>query len=348
MRAEEPASDNRGFAAAVLLWLHLLILAAGALQFVFAPQVVVQPLLAVVGLGFLTACILISRSVPALQRPVARQHWIDVASATLCITLLCAATGAARSSLLSLFTIPLAGIAVAFGSWWLVILLAVVVATLGLVLGALTPQTYIGDPEFLGLLFNTFAPATAVALVVAALIGRMQSAVQRISDLSSTDSLTGLLNLRAFEEVLQQEHRKAERFNRPYTLAVIDVDNLAQVNEMLGHDAGSQVLGTVASAITRSIRGSDVAARLGGDEFIVLLVEADAETGGAIAQRIRNNVYAGTVSVANRLIRANVNVGIANFPDDHLYPKELMILADQRMQQDRMLRRPPDPRAAGA
>ena len=104
----------------------------------------------------------------------------------------------------------------------------------------------------------------------------MQSAVQRISDLASTDALTGLLNLRAFEEVLQQEHRKAERFGRPYTLAVIDVDNLAQVNEMLGHEAGSQVLGTVASAITRSIRSSDVAARLGGDEFIVLLVEADA------------------------------------------------------------------------
>jgi diguanylate cyclase (GGDEF)-like protein len=341
MRAEQPASDNRDFAAGVLLWLHLLILTVGALQFAFVPESVLQPLLAVVALAVLTLSILVTRSIPALQRQIARQHWIDIASSTLSVALLCAATGASRSSLLPLFSIPLAGIAVAFGSWWLVVLLAVVVGALGLVLGALTPQTYIGDPQFLGLLLTMFAPGTAVALVVAALIGRMHSAVQRISDLASTDSLTGLLNLRAFEEVLQQEHRKSERFSRPYTLAVIDVDNLAQVNEMLGHDAGSQVLGTVANAITRSIRGSDVAARLGGDEFIVLMVEADAETGAAIAQRIRNNVYAGTVSVANRLIRANVNVGIANFPDDHLYPKELMILADQRMQQDRQLRRPP-------
>jgi diguanylate cyclase (GGDEF)-like protein len=350
MRAEQPASDNRGFAAAVLLWLHLLILTVGALQFAFVPESVLQPQLAVVALALLTVSMLITRSIPALQQQIARQHWIDVAATTLSVALLCAATGAARSSLLPLFSIPLAGIAVAFGSWWLVVLLAFVIAALGLVLGALTPQTYIplrgfggviGDPAFLGLVFNMLAPGTAVALVVAALIGRMHSAVQRISDLSSTDSLTGLLNLRAFEEVLQQEHRKAERFNRPYTLAVIDVDNLSQVNEMLGHEAGSQVLGTVASAITRSIRSSDVAARLGGDEFIVLLVEADAETGAAIAQRIRNNVYAGTVSVANRLIRANVNVGISNYPDDHLYPKELMILADQRMQQDRQLRRPP-------
>ena len=341
MRAEQPASDNRGFAAAVLLWLHLLILTAGVLQFGFAPHAVQQPLLAVGALALLTLSMLITRSFPSLQRPITRQHWIDVATLMIAVTALCTATGAVRSSLLPLYAIPLAGIAVAFGSWWLVVLLAVVIGALGLLLGSLTPNTYIGDPEFLTLLFETFAPATAVALLVASLVTRMQSAVQRISDLASTDALTGLLNLRTFEEVLQQEHRKAERFNRPYTLAVIDVDNLAQVNEMLGHEAGSQVLSTVASAITRSIRGSDVAARLGGDEFIVLLVEADSQTGTAIAQRIRNNVYAGTVSVANRLIRANVNVGTANFPEDHLYPKELMILAEQRMQQDRQLRRPP-------
>ena len=341
MRAEQPASDNRGFAAAVLLWLHLLILTAGVLQFGFAPHAVQQPLLAVGALALLTLSMLITRSIPSLQRPIARQHWIDVTTLMIVVTALCAATGAVRSSLLSLYAIPLAGIAVAFGSWWLVVLLAVVISALGLLLGSLTANTYIGDPEFLTLLFHTFAPATAVALLVASLVTRMQSAVQRISDLASTDALTGLLNLRTFEEVLQQEHRKAERFNRPYTLAVIDVDNLAQVNEMLGHEAGSQVLSTVASAITRSIRGSDVAARLGGDEFSVLLVEADSQTGTAIAQRIRNNVYAGTVSVANRLIRANVNVGTANFPEDHLYQKELMILAEQRMQQDRQLRRPP-------
>jgi diguanylate cyclase (GGDEF)-like protein len=342
MRADQPAAaDNRSFTTRVVLALHLLALTAGALQFAFVPQTVQQPLLAAVALALLTVSTLVARSIPALQHPIERQHWIDITASTLCITLLAVATGAAQSSLLPLYAVPLASIAVAFGSWWLVVLLAVVIGALGLVLGSLTEQTDIGDPQFLVLLFHTFAPATAVALVVAAMIGRMHSAVQRISDLASTDSLTGLLNLRAFEEVLQQEHRKAERFNRPYTLVVIDVDNLGQVNETLGHDAGSQILSTVAGAITRSIRNSDVAARLGGDEFIVLLVEADADTGKAIAQRIRNNVYAGTVSVANRLIRANVNVGTANYPDDHLYPKELMILADQHMQQDRDLRRPP-------
>ena len=119
---------------------------------------------------------------------------------------------------------------------------------------------------------------------------------------------------------------------------MVDVDNLATVNESLGHEAGSQIIVSVAAAITRSIRASDVAARVGGDDFVVLLTEADAATAAAIAQRIRNNIYGGTVSVANRLIRANASVGLANFPDDHLYPKELMMLADQRMKQDRELR----------
>ena len=85
MRQEQPASDNRDFAATVLLWLHLFILSAGALQFVFVPQNVLQPMLAVGALSLLAVSMLITRSIPALQRQLARQHWIDVAVATLCL-----------------------------------------------------------------------------------------------------------------------------------------------------------------------------------------------------------------------------------------------------------------------
>jgi diguanylate cyclase (GGDEF)-like protein len=343
MRAAQPAAaQTQGFAARALLCLELLTLAIGALQFAFVPNSVERPMLAAIALGLLTVSILFSRTVPAFQRPIARQHCIDVAALIVCITLFAVATGSAHSVIVPLYLIPLVGASLAFGRWWVVLLLTCVIAAVGFLLGALTPQMDIGGPEFGVQLLSVLAPGAAVALIIAALIEQMNSAVQRISDLASTDSLTGLLNLRSFEEILQQEHRKAERFGRPYTVVVVDVDNLAHINESMGHEAGSQVLGAVAAAITRSIRTSDVAARLGGDEFIVLLTEADSAMGGAIATRIRNNVYAGTVSVANRLIRANVNVGTANFPEDHLYPKELMILADQNMQQDRALRRPPE------
>jgi diguanylate cyclase (GGDEF)-like protein len=319
----------------------VLAVAVGALLFAFVPEAVQHPLLAAAALAALTASMLLARSIPALQRPLTRQHSFDLVALLTCITLLAAATGGVRSNLVPLYVVPLAGAALAFGRWWLIIAIAAIVAACCFALGALTPGVDIAAPEFAVEMLGVIAPGAAIALILVALIEQMHTAVQRISDLASKDLVTGLLNLRAFEEVLQQEHRKSERFGRTYTLVVVDVDNLGQVNETLGHEAGSQVLRSVAAAISRSIRNSDVAARLGGDEFIVLLVEADAATGASIAQRIRNNVFAGTVSVANRMVRANVSVGTSNFPDDHLYPKELMILADQRMQQDRELRRPP-------
>ena len=339
--ASAATNATPGFATKAVLWLEILTLAIGVLQFAFAPNTVSTPLIAALALALLAISIVLARIVPLLKNNPARQHWMGIATLMLTVTLLAASTGGAHSTLVTLYLIPLAVIALAFGRWWLVVSLGVVIAMLGLVLGSMTPGVDIHAVEFGMQMVSKLAPALAVAIALAALIERMHSAVQRISDLAATDHLTGLLNFRAFEEVLQQEHRKAERFGRAYTLVMVDVDNLSQVNELLGHEAGSQVIVAVAAAVSRSIRASDVAARLGGDDFIVLMTEADAATGAVIAQRIRNNVYAGTVSVANRLIRANVSLGTASFPEDHLYPKELLILADQRMQQDRELRRSP-------
>jgi predicted signal transduction protein with EAL and GGDEF domain len=286
MRSAQPAAaQTQGFAARALLCLELLTLAIGALQFAFVPHSVDQPMLAAAALGLLTFSILLARIVPSLQRPPARQHGIDIAALIACISLFAIATGAAHSYIVALYLVPLVGAALAFGRWWIVLLLTIVIAAIGFLLGALTPQVDVAGPEFGVQLLTVLAPGAAVALIIAVLIEQMHSAVQRISDLASTDALTGLLNLRSFEEILQQEHRKAERFGRPYTLVVVDVDNLAQINETMGHEAGNQVLAAVAAAITRSIRNSDVAARLGGDEFVVLLTEADTAMGAATAAR---------------------------------------------------------------
>jgi diguanylate cyclase (GGDEF)-like protein len=333
--------DNRTlqiFAAHGLLWLELVALAVGVSQFAFAPSTVVQPFLAAVGLVLLGVVIVLVRAIPALARETERQRWIEIVALLISITLLAVATGGSGSALVTLYLIPLAVTALAFGRWLRVALVGVSIVSLGYLLGALTPGVDVRSSEFAAVLMSALAPGLAVAIALGALVGQMQVAAKRISDLAATDPLTGLLNLQAFEAVLQREHRKAERLGRPYTLVVIDADNIQLVNETLGHEAGSEVLVAVAAAIRRSIRATDIAARLGGDEFVVLLAEADATTGAAVAQRIRNNIYAGTVSVANRMIRANASLGTASFPEDHLYPKELMILAEQRMHQDRALR----------
>ena len=135
--AEQPAAaDTQGFAARALLWLQLLTLAVGALQFAFVPDAVEHPMLAAIALALLTVSMLLVRAPcrPCSGR-VSRQHWIDHRGADVCITLLAAATGAARSVLVPLYLIPLAGAALAFGRWWLVLLLAALIAALVFVLG---------------------------------------------------------------------------------------------------------------------------------------------------------------------------------------------------------------------
>jgi diguanylate cyclase (GGDEF)-like protein len=339
MRSATAANNpTQGFATKALLWLEALALAIGALQFTFAPATVAHPALALAALAGLSVWMVLVRVVPVLYQSHARRHVMAVGALTLFAFAVALATGGSHSALATLFMMPLAAVALAFGRWWLVVAVGVCIALLGLLLGAFTLGVDWRSLDFAMVLLAKLLPAVAVGVLISVLIEQMQGAVQRISDLAATDQLTGLLNLRAFEEVLQQEHRKAERFGRPYSLVIVDIDNLSQINETLGHEAGSQVIASVAAAITRSIRASDVAGRLGGDDFVVLCAEADAATVASVAQRIRNNIYAGTVSVANRMIRANANVGVASYPQDHLYPKELLMLADQRMQQDSALR----------
>src|SRR3990170_3631373 len=148
MRPAQPAAaQTQGFAARALLCLELLALAIGALQFAFVPYSVGRPMLAAAALGLLTVSILFARTVPALQRPITRQHAVDVAALIVCITLFAIATGAAHSVIVPLYLIPLVGAALAFGRWWIVLLLATLIAAVGFLLGALTPDVEVGGPE---------------------------------------------------------------------------------------------------------------------------------------------------------------------------------------------------------
>lgn len=334
------ASGMPDFVSRAVLGLEVVALSVGALQFVFAPSSVTRPLLAAGGLVCIALCMLALRLIPKLQRSLVHRRWFNTASLVAGVTLLVMGTGGATHSVLtSLYMIPLATHALTSGRWLPLLGIAVAIALLCTVVGWLSPQTEFLSSEFAVLLLSILAPGAAIAVVLARTADQIQSDARRINDLASTDALTGLLNLHAFEQVLQREHRNAARLGRGYTLIIVDADNVQQTNEQLGHEAGSQIIISVAAAIGRSIRANDIAARLGGDEFVVLLVDTDARAAVPIVQRIRNNIYAGTVSVANRLIRANASLGSASFPEDHAHAKELLIVADQRMHQDRQQRR---------
>jgi diguanylate cyclase (GGDEF)-like protein len=124
-------------------------------------------------------------------------------------------------------------------------------------------------------------------LIVSILITKLKSSLMLEKELSSTDSLTGLLNVRAFNDLAYREINRFRRSNRPFTVAYIDVDNFKMVNDQFGHDAGNTLLRSIAETIKINTRSVDLIARVGGDEFVLLL----GETGSEAAQVVLNKLH---------------------------------------------------------
>ncbi|MEX8191583.1 GGDEF domain-containing protein [Comamonas guangdongensis] len=122
------------------------------------------------------------------------------------------------------------------------------------------------------------------------LIVAMRDATLVLRDERNHDSLTGLLNRRAFWEA-------AEKLNQqpgvgPVSILIGDIDHFKQVNDNWGHEYGDMVLKAVARAMLESVRSEDLVARFGGEEFVLLLTRSDLETAEQVAQRIRAKVSA--------------------------------------------------------
>lgn len=108
-------------------------------------------------------------------------------------------------------------------------------------------------------------------------LAKVESLASEVYKLAALDQLTGLYNRRSGEQRLAQEISRAQRHGRPLTILLMDLDNLKQVNDKLGHAAGDLVIKGFADRLQRAIRGSDLAVRLGGDEFMALLPECRAD-----------------------------------------------------------------------
>jgi diguanylate cyclase (GGDEF)-like protein len=135
----------------------------------------------------------------------------------------------------------------------------------------------------------TVAPATRErGVLVATDVTERKRRERRLTELASSDPLTGLWNRRRFDEELDW----LVQGGRAGTLLVLDLDGFKHVNDRLGHDAGDELLRTVARAVSGCVRRADLVARNGGDEFAVLLVGATPEEAGRVADKIRAAVAA--------------------------------------------------------
>ncbi len=110
---------------------------------------------------------------------------------------------------------------------------------------------------------------------------------RRLTELATTDPLTGILNRRACVERGEALAEAARRFGHPLTVMMIDIDHYKRINDRHGHEAGDEVLRLFASTVKGCLRRVDVFGRLGGEEFAVLMPEATAAGAAVAAERIR-------------------------------------------------------------
>ncbi len=121
---------------------------------------------------------------------------------------------------------------------------------------------------------------------------QLRATLDAEQELARIDPLTGVANRRAFFEITEAERKRAERFGHPLTIAYIDADNLKQVNDSLGHEAGDAVLKTAGDILRLQIRSTDAVARLGGDEFALLLPGADVAAAEQVLHKLQETLLA--------------------------------------------------------
>ena len=118
----------------------------------------------------------------------------------------------------------------------------------------------------------------------------LKRAMEREKELARTDFLTGAHNARHFHDLVQQEIDRFQRYERPFTIAFLDLDNFKTVNDLFGHGMGDKVLCAVVQRVSSRLRKTDVVSRLGGDEFACLLTETGREAAQAIIAEIHRDL----------------------------------------------------------
>ena len=320
--------------------IEILCLALAALVLVWSRALLTQlwPVLGLLG-GFLAA-IVVFRSRRFFPRRTRTRLLIESWSMVVFITGVLWFTGKSSSPLLNLYLLPIILSALTLGR--LVTLLQVAVVFIcHLLLAAATPGLDVMSLSYASQAVGQLAPFLLVAYLTTTLSADISEARERIENLAQNDSLTGLYNLRMFNEVWQREHLASERDRGVYALLLIDMDKLKDINDAFGHEAGNSAITLVAQCLLRSIRTTDYAARFGGDEFAVLLPGASPEIAEAVIKRVRHNVYKTTLDLRSRMIRCSVSIGVVNYPKDGRDMRELLSMADRKMFRDKELRRAP-------
>ena len=177
----------------------------------------------------------------------------------------------------------------------------------------------------------TFAPYLMVAYLTSLLAADLKNAREGLEQLSDTDEVTGLNNRRAFNKMLEAETRKAERYDRPFSVLMLDADDLKGVNDEFGHAVGDKLIITIAQVINDSLRKTDFLARFGGDEFVAILTETPVDRAVDVAERIRSSVENTSFAVDGKRVASTISIGVSCYSKEVSEIEEIMERADKKL-----------------
>lgn len=155
---------------------------------------------------------------------------------------------------------------------------------------------------------------------------------KRTEELTINDELTETYNYRYFVQKLQEEKRRAVRYNLPLSLVMVDIDWFKKLNDSYGHEIGNLVLKRLSEVIKKCIRDVDVFCRYGGEEFVIILPQTPQVEAAQIAERIRGQVEKAVIDAGKRgKLKVTVSVGATSFPENGKSQNELLAVADQAL-----------------
>ncbi len=141
------------------------------------------------------------------------------------------------------------------------------------------------------------------------LAAEVREANTKLRELVFRDGLTGLYNHRYFQEMVDKEIDRFDRYNSCFALIMFDIDFFKKVNDNYGHPSGDQVLLNIAQTIQKAVRPSDIVARYGGEEFAVIMPEANESGLKIFAERLRRSVEQMSTLVGNKELKVTISVG---------------------------------------
>lgn len=155
----------------------------------------------------------------------------------------------------------------------------------------------------------------------------------KLDELSKTDSLTKLLNRRAFNDIINTELLRYKRAGSIFSVLMLDIDHFKSINDTFGHPAGDKVLQEIGIIFNAILRTQDSAARIGGEEFCVLLPDTSLEIALTTANRIKDIIAATSIATEESPIKITVSIGISEINKLDTNYSNILARADKALYQ---------------